>query len=452
MHFARHKISSSIGQIRLSQNSSTLCLMRKWSTKSSPDLPDYNTDINVHEHKLNRPVAKPASSGPGHDKDKWKGLLDLKARTKTSLIPDTLKEMDENEEFKITAAELKRLGQKKLTREERKKRQRALDYIGIPDFLEFWKEKKLEQGIEVQDKILRKNTVELMQVNIGLYCNQACNHCHVESSPRRKEMMNKQTAERCIHVLKNSPNVHTLDITGGAPELNDEFRHLAVAGRQLNKSVIVRSNLTSLLEPGQEDTVQFFADNELHVAASLPCYSAKNVNTQRGSGVFDRSIHALLMLNEAGYGKPGTGLHLDLVYNPLGAFLPPPQQALEDKYKEELQSVFGICFNRLFTVTNMPIKRFADFLYRRNELNDYMELLVRNYNLDTVDSSMCRNHLSVNWNGDLYDCDFNQQLDLRIADSGKRTIYDIESCSDLEGAEITVDNHCYGCTAGMGSS
>ncbi|XP_053384227.1 uncharacterized protein LOC128550095 [Mercenaria mercenaria] len=420
---------------------------RNYVTNNSTDLPDYNTSVNVHEHKLTRPVAKPVA-----ETQKWKGLQDLKSRAKTSLIPETLKEMDENEEFKITAAELKRLGQKKLTKEERKKRQRALDHIGVPDFFTYWKEKNLEKGIKVQDKALRKKTIEFLQVNIGLYCNQACNHCHVESSPRRKEMMDRKTADRCIHVLANSPHVHTLDITGGAPELNDEFRHLAAAGRHLNKTVIVRTNLTSLLEPGQEDTSQFFADNGLHVVASLPCYSAKNVNTQRGSGVFDRSIQALLMLNDIGYGRPDTGLQLDLVYNPLGAFLPPPQQALEEKYKEELEAVFGIYFNKLYTITNTPIKRFADFLYRRNELADYMELLVRNYNLATVDNMMCRNLLSVNWNGHLYDCDFNQQLDLGMVDAGMKTIYDIESCSDLEGAEITLDNHCYGCTAGMGSS
>lgn len=431
----------------------SLQFSRFYTYKPSADLPDYKTDINVHEHKLTRPLAKPQSAGKTDGRDlKWKGLRDLKTRTKASLIPDTLKEMEENEDFKITSAELKRLGQKKLTREERKKRQRALDDIGVPDFLAYWKEKSEEKGIKVKENTLKKKAIEIMQLNIGLYCNQACNHCHVESSPRRKEMMDRKTAGRCIHVLENSPDVHTLDITGGAPELNDQFRHIAKAGRQLNKTVIVRTNLTALLEPGQEDTADFFADSGLHVVASLPCYSAKNVNIQRGSGVFDRSIHALLMLNELGYGKTDTGLQLDLVYNPLGAFLPPPQQALEVKYKEELESVFGICFNKLYTITNMPIKRFADFLYRRNELNDYMELLVRNYNVSTIKNMMCRNLLSVNWNGQLFDCDFNQQLDLEMIDTGMKTIFDIESCTDVEDAEIAVDNHCYGCTAGMGSS
>ncbi|KAL4225664.1 hypothetical protein ACF0H5_016353 [Mactra antiquata] len=413
----------------------------------SSELPDYNTNVNIHEHKLTRPSAQKSKQT-----QKWKGLADLSARTKESLIPSTLKEMEADEDFKVTAADLKRLGQKGITRQERKRRQRALDVLGVPDFKEFWKQKNIEAGVTVNEEILRKNMIELLQVNIGLYCNQACNHCHVESSPRRKEMMDRRTADQCINVLANSPNVHTLDLTGGAPELCTEFRHLASAGRKLNKTVIVRSNLTALLEPGQEDTVQFFADEGLQVVASLPCYSSKNVNTQRGSGVFDRSIHALLMLNEIGYGKQGSGLQLDLVYNPLGAFLPPAQGALEDKYKEELMTVFGIEFNNLYTITNMPIKRFADFLYRRNELTDYMELLVRNYNPSTVDNMMCRNLLSVNWDGRLYDCDFNQQLDIEMTSKDKSSIFDIKSCTDLEQSEIPVQNHCYGCTAGMGSS
>lgn len=416
---------------------------------SSTELPDYKTSVNVHEHKLQRPAdlkAKPP------DLNKWQGLKDLQTRTKDSLIPSTLKEMEESEDFQLTMTELKRQGQKKLTREERKKRQRALDNLGAPDFTDFWRQKCKEQDINITEKTLKKISIEVMQVNIGLYCNQACNHCHVESSPKRKEMMDRLTADRCIHVLANSPTVHTLDITGGAPELCSEFRHLASAGRMLKKSVIVRSNLTALLEPGQEQTAQFFADHGLNVVASLPCYSAKNVNLQRGSGVFDRSVHALLILNDLGYGRQGSGLQLDLVYNPLGAFLPPPQKPLEEKYREELYTVFGIEFNNLFTITNAPIKRFADFLYRRNELSSYMELLVRNYNLATVEKIMCRNLLSVSWDGRLFDCDFNQQLDLGMMEQGHQTIFGIESCSDLEGVEITVDNHCYGCTAGMGSS
>ncbi|KAK3612503.1 hypothetical protein CHS0354_024473 [Potamilus streckersoni] len=433
------------------------CLVKEWSSKvlkyrwySSKEQPDYNTDVNIHEHKLKRPEGSRKKQIKA-----WDGLEDLKARTKGSLIPDTLKEMEESEEFQLTVKKLKEMGQAKLTKEERLKRQRALDQLGVPSFLDFWHQKKKEKEKQHEEKVLRKRKVEILQVNIGLYCNQACNHCHVESSPKRIEMMDNSTAERCLYILRNSADIHTLDLTGGAPELCKEFRYLAKGGVDLGRNVIVRTNLTALLEPGQEDTAEFFAEHKLNVVASLPCYSTKNVNLQRGKGVFDKSIQALLVLNSLGYSKEGTGLKLDLVYNPLGAFLPPPQKSLEEKYKEELKSAFGIEFNNLFTITNMPIKRFADFLHRRSELNTYMELLVRNYNLDTIDVLMCRNLLNVNWNGQLYDCDFNQQLDMGIPTKSKQgimTVWDIESASDIEGQTITVDNHCYGCTAGMGSS
>lgn len=418
------------------------------------DLPDYNTSVNVHEHKLQRPTAKKDSSVAAPPRQKWEGLKGLHQRTKDSLIPDTLKEMDESEDFKVTAANLRKLGQAKLTKEERLKRQRALDNLGIPSFTDFLNLQRHEKQVKGEDEVLRKRQIQQLQLTAGLYCNQACNHCHVESSPRRPEMMDRQTADRCLYILKNSPSVEIFDITGGAPELCDQFKHLAIGGRTIGKDVIVRSNLTALLEPGQEDTAQFFADNGLHVIASLPCYSAKNVNTQRGKGVFDRSIMALIKLNELGYGSPGSGLVLDLVYNPLGAFLPPPQLPLEDRYREELKELFDVTFNNLYTITNMPIKRFADFLYRRGELQDYMELLVRNYNLATVDHLMCRNVLSVSWDGQIYDCDFNQQLALNMKGAGKclKTVHDIDSCDDVVDTEINVDNHCYGCTAGMGSS
>lgn len=230
------------------------CLQSRCITKipeaAPSDLPDYNTSVNVHEHKLRRPVD--VKSRPA-DLKRWEGLKDLRERNKDSLIPTTLKEMEESEDFQVTMAELRRQGQRKLTREERKKRQRALDNLGVPDFTTFWKEKCQEKNVEITEDTVKKKQIEVLQVNIGLYCNQACNHCHVESSPKRKEMMNQPTADRCIHVLANSPAVHTLDITGGAPELNMEFRHLASAGRKLNKSVIVRSNLTALLEPGPQN-------------------------------------------------------------------------------------------------------------------------------------------------------------------------------------------------------
>ncbi|XP_052798329.1 uncharacterized protein LOC128230259 isoform X1 [Mya arenaria] len=419
-------------------------VFRRSFSDASPELPDYNTSINVHEHKLTRPGGKPNSTV------KWKGLTGLKDRTQDSLVPITLKEMEESDDFKLTEENLRKLGQQTLTKEERKKRQRALDNLGVPNFLEFCQMKAAENGIIVPESTLQRRRTEVLQVNVGLYCNQACNHCHVESSPRRKEMMSRPVAERCLHLLENSPHVKLLDITGGAPELCTDFRFLTSEAHKLNKDVLVRSNLTALLEPGQEDTGEFLAEHRVNVVASLPCYSAKNVNTQRGKGVFDRSIQALLVLNELGYGKSGTGLKLDLVYNPLGGFLPPPQMALEEKYREELWSVFGIEFSNLFTITNMPIKRFADFLHRRGDLESYMQLLVRNFNLAAVDNVMCRSLLSVAWDGRLYDCDFNQQLSIPV--DNQATVFDIESCEDLQDIVIATDNHCYGCTAGMGSS
>lgn len=416
-----------------------------------PDLPDYNTSVDVHSHKLTRPTARPKPSAS--TAKRWEGLKDLAERTKGSLIPDTLKEMENDPEFKMTLEKLNKIGRKEMAKEERKKRQRALDDLGVPNFSQFWKQKALEKTGEKPKKLTRKPT-EQLQINIGLYCNQACNHCHVESSPKRKEMMDHPTAVRCMEILENSPSVNILDLTGGAPELNAEFRYLAKKGRELSRDVIVRSNLTSFSEPGQEDTAEFFADHKLHVVASLPCYSAKNVNMQRGKGVFDKSIQALLMLNSLGYGREG-GLQLDLVYNPLGAFLPPPQGPLAEKYRDELWEHFGIEFNQLYTITNMPIKRFADFLTRRNEMKDYMDLLVRNFNFDTIEPLMCRNLVNVNWNGQIFDCDFNQQLDmpcLRKNTTKGLTVFDIQSLDEMSDVKIRTDNHCFGCTAGMGSS
>ncbi|KAI8485309.1 hypothetical protein Bbelb_368730 [Branchiostoma belcheri] len=444
------------------------------SQKRSVDLPDFNTDVDVHTHRLKRPERPP----PSPARHRWVGLEGLRERTEGSLIPETLKEMEKDEQFKITAENLRRLGQVKLTREERKKRQRALRKLGIPNFREFLLKNLKEnpqEGLEDKHQSLKKQPMEILQLNIGLYCNQACNHCHVESSPKRTEMMTREVADKCLEILDRSPSIHTLDITGGAPELNPQFRYLAAGGSALGKKVLDRCNLTVLLEPGQEDLPDFLTQHRVSVVASLPCYSAKNVNMQRGKGVFDKSIQALLLLNQRGYGKPGTGLELDLVYNPLGGFLPPPQRELEDKYRQELWDTFGIEFNKLYTVTNMPIKRFADFLYRRNELQDYMNLLVRNFNPMSVKGLMCRNLLSVNWDGRLYDCDFNQQLDLtiprtRLGLSAKKptkegpsamhpdlktkglSVYDITSTDDLLGSRVVTDNHCYGCTAGMGSS
>jgi radical SAM/Cys-rich protein len=263
-------------------------------------------------------------------------------------------------------------------------------------------------------------------------------------------MMNRNVAERCIKLLEMSPSVKTLDITGGAPELNENFRYMVTEGRRLGKEVIDRCNLTVLSEPGQEDLGSFLAENKVRVVASLPCYSAKNVDIQRGSGVFSRSIRGLLLLNQLGYGQEGSGLILDLVYNPLGAFLPPEQSALEATYRRQLEADFGISFNNLFTLTNMPIKRFADQLARRDELVPYMDLLVRNFNPAACGGLMCLDLVSVDHRGALYDCDFNQQLATRMV--LPRTVFDVASLDELVAAPVATDSHCFGCTAGMGSS
>jgi radical SAM/Cys-rich protein len=406
-----------------------------------------NTPVNVGDFKLQPSTRKPGKGGY------------------VSLISETLKDMETDEEYKATAQNLKTLGQKRLTLEERKKRRRALDDMNVPAFHTFLE----EQGLS-----LNRNKPSILQLNIGLYCNQACNHCHVESSPKRTESMSMEVAERCIALLdaeeSEDVKITTLDLTGGAPEMNPAFRYLVKEGRKRGLEVIDRCNLTVLMEPDQEDLADFLAANGVRVVASLPCYTEQNTNTQRGRGVFERSIDGLLKLNSFGYGtREGAekGLILDLVYNPGGAFLPPDQQALEQQYKDKLMDDFGIVFNSLFTITNMPIKRFADFLYRRGELAEYMELLVKNFNSSAVDGVMCKDTVSVGWDGKVYDCDFNQQLAIGLGEKltslndtenkhqgreGKgMDVFSIDSL-DLRRTKITMDHHCFGCTAGAGSS
>ena len=304
------------------------------------------------------------------------------------------------------------------------------------------------------DGQLRRADVDVLQINLGKRCNQACHHCHVDAGPKRQEEMDKKTAERLIQLLADSPQTHTLDITGGAPELNANFRYLVQAARQLGKKVIDRSNLSILFEPGQETLAQFLADQQVEITASLPCYSQENVDKQRGKGVFDKSIRGLQLLNKLGYGQEGSGLELHLVYNPGGAFLPPAQAQLELAYKDKLLEDFGIVFNSLFTITNLPISRFRKSLERGGQLSSYMQLLEENYNEGTLENLMCRFQISVGWQGHLYDCDFNQMLDIPTSTqlAVRPTIWDIESLGDLNRGRIAVENHCYGCTDGAGSS
>mmetsp|Transcript_8499 Transcript_8499/g.14414 ORF Transcript_8499/g.14414 Transcript_8499/m.14414 type:complete len:420 (-) Transcript_8499:91-1350(-) len=381
------------------------------------------------------------------------------AEERTSLVESTLLSIEEDTEFQATEQNLKKLGQKRLTLDERKKRRRALDNLKIPDFGTFLDNQSLE--------ISRLRT-SILQLNIGLYCNQACNHCHVESSPKRTEHMTQNVVDKCFEIVDKSPSLKTIDITGGAPELNPGFRDIVVRARERDVEVINRCNLTVLMEPGQEDLPRFLAQHKVRVCASLPCYSERNVNLQRGANVFQRSIRGLQLLNEEGYGVDGSNLFLDLVYNPGGAFLPPDQMSLQEEYKKQLKDDFDISFNNLFTITNMPIKRFADMLYKSGKLEEYMTLLVHSFNPTAIPGLMCRDTLSVSWDGKLYDCDFNQQLQLAMGESlspmqdnptselhqetGSLSVFDISSVDELLQHRITVDHHCFGCTAGAGSS
>jgi radical SAM/Cys-rich protein len=299
---------------------------------------------------------------------------------------------------------------------------------------------------------LKRQALETLQVNLGYKCNQSCLHCHVNAGPNRTEMMDGETADLVLEVAQ-ARGVNTLDLTGGAPELSPHFRRLVRAARALNIRVIDRCNLTILSEPGQENLAEFLAGEGVEVVASLPCYSVANVDRQRGEGVFDRSIAGLQRLNGLGYGQDGSDLVLNLVYNPQGAVLPPPQGALQADYKRELGHHFGIQFNHLFALTNMPIQRFGSTLISKGSFQSYLQLLKGAYQPHNLDTVMCRSMLSVDWQGDLYDCDFNQMLGLRarLGSLPKAHLRDLLT-ADGEGDAIRVAEHCYGCTAGQGSS
>jgi radical SAM/Cys-rich protein len=298
---------------------------------------------------------------------------------------------------------------------------------------------------------LRRGPVTTLQVNVGRVCNQACHHCHVEAGPSRTETMGQTTVERIVELLWSEPKVEVLDLTGGAPELNPHFRTLVVSGRRRGLRVIDRCNLTILEEAGQEDTAEFLAAHQVEIVASLPCYLQENVDRQRGRGVYEKSISALRRLNELGYGLSGSGLVLNLVYNPGGASLPPSQTDLESDYRVELRSRFGLEFTSLLTLTNMPIRRFAEFLDRTDQHAAYLSLLVNHFNPATVADLMCRSLLSVGYDGRLYDCDFNQMLAIPTS-QGRGTIWDLNSLQEMEGMPVATGSHCLGCTAGAGSS
>ncbi|UFP96103.1 arsenosugar biosynthesis radical SAM (seleno)protein ArsS [Gloeobacter morelensis] len=297
---------------------------------------------------------------------------------------------------------------------------------------------------------LRRDTLETLQLNLGRYCNLACTHCHVEAGPKRTEMMDPPTARR-IAAWLGANRVQNLDLTGGAPELNAQFRFLVETGRAMGLHVMDRCNLTVLFEPGQSDLAEFLAGHRVEVIASLPCYSADNVDQQRGNRVFEQSIAALRQLNQLGYGQPAGGLLLNLVYNPVGAYLPPAQAALEARYRQELSERYGIVFNRLFTITNMPIRRFRHYLQRIGQFDIYNRLLSDNFNASTLAGLMCRTLVSVDWQGRLYDCDFNQMLDLAAPGTPGRFLWEY-AAADLIGRPIATGEHCFGCTAGSGSS
>ncbi|MGO4999192.1 arsenosugar biosynthesis radical SAM (seleno)protein ArsS [Oceanisphaera sp. W20_SRM_FM3] len=301
---------------------------------------------------------------------------------------------------------------------------------------------------------LTRNALDTLQVNLGYMCNMKCVHCHVAAGPHRTEMMDDENLALIPRVLQ-ARKLTTLDLTGGAPEMHPRFREVVIAARKLGVQVIDRCNLTILYEPGHETLADFLAEHQVEVVASLPCYELENVDKQRGKGTFNKSIAALQQLNGLGYGQPDSGLILNLVYNPQGPTLPPEQQGLEAAYRRELLAHFDIRFNHLFALANMPIKRFGDYLLTKGQFHDYLRLLKDNFSAGNLANLMCRNLVSVDWQGYLYDCDFNQQLGLRLPDVGDKEhrphLRDLLH-RELNGQPIRVAEHCYGCTAGQGSS
>ncbi|HSD67478.1 MAG TPA: arsenosugar biosynthesis radical SAM (seleno)protein ArsS [Vicinamibacteria bacterium] len=298
---------------------------------------------------------------------------------------------------------------------------------------------------------LEAHAIEVLQVNVGRLCNQTWAHCHVDAGPDRREVMSRETAEQVLELLRRHPEIPTLDLTGGAPELNPQFRFLVTEAFRLGRRVIDRCNLSVLLLPSQRGLVELLKEHRVEVVASLPSFRAPGTDAQRGEGVFARSLEALRLLNEAGYGKGG-GLVLNLVHNPVGTFLPGDQASLERDYRRELQLRHGIVFDRLLTITNMPISRFLEHVERTGSLPRYMDLLVGSFNPRAADGVMCRTYLSVGWDGTLYDCDFNQMLDMPVDHGAPRTLEALLATGGALPRRVVTDRHCFGCTAGAGSS
>ena len=300
---------------------------------------------------------------------------------------------------------------------------------------------------------LQTTSLDILQINLGKMCNQVCKHCHVDAGPDRKEIMDRETMELCLDVIKTH-SIKTIDLTGGAPEMNPDFRWFVESIRAVNPNatIIVRCNLTIILaNPKYYDLPEFFEENRVEVVSSLPYFTAMKTDSQRGDGVFEKSIRALQLLNKQGYGVPGSGLILNLVYNPSGAFLPGSQEGLELEFKKKLKEKFQIQFNSLFAITNIPISRFLEYLIRSDNYDSYMEKLIENFNPTAAEGVMCRNTISVGWDGYLYDCDFNQMLELKVDTPGSQHISEW-NFETLSQREIVVRNHCFGCTAGSGSS
>ena len=313
--------------------------------------------------------------------------------------------------------------------------------------------KSLDKFEEKMDEIdlfpLKPTRIEIFQINVGYMCNMTCKHCHVDAGPDRKEIMTRETLEYCLTALKNS-SIQTVDLTGGAPEMNPHFRWFVDEVSKLDRHIIVRSNLTILDTRKFEDLPVFMADRSVEITCSLPFYSKRRTDAQRGEGTYDKSMKVLRILNEIGYGKE-ENLQLNLVYNPVGAFLPPDQQSLQEEFKERLREDHGIVFNELFTITNLPISRFLNFLMMSGNLEEYMEKLITSFNPGAAQGVMCRNTISIGWDGTLYDCDFNQMLKMRTNHGSPDHIKDWD-LKKLNNREIVVNQHCFGCTAGAGSS